>query len=152
MASSIDPYVAATHRTLRNTQLHTLKPVVGVLIGKSATPLRPGEPGYDALSPGDAAKKIKGSEVDGELDAIVTSNNTKANKVTGGTTNAFIKQDSNGDLADGGTVITAFALTVLDDVDAETARITLGVQSAAAGSTIIETGTTAQRAGLHMSA
>lgn len=56
----------------------------------------------DALASGDSNKKIKGSEVDAEFDALVVSSATKADKVVGGITNNLVKQDSSGNLTDAG--------------------------------------------------
>lgn len=101
----------------------------------------------DALPTGDANKKIKGSEVDAEFDAIVTSNNTKADKVTSPTDGAYLVQDSSGNLADSGVVISSFADTVLDDADSDAARVTLDVETGTTGSLKLPGGTTAQRDG-----
>ncbi len=101
----------------------------------------------DALPSGDANKKILGSDVDSEFDAVSTSNNTKANKVASPTDGAYMVQDSNGDAADGGVVISAFIDTVLDDASAEAARATLEVSTADTGSLILPVGTVAQRDG-----
>lgn len=56
----------------------------------------------DALLTGDPNKKIRGSDVDTELDAIGSMSATKANKIASPTNNNVIKQDANGDLVDSG--------------------------------------------------
>jgi len=56
----------------------------------------------DGLTTGDPNKLVKGSEIDSEFDNIETSNNTKANKIVGGTVSNVVEQDSNGDLVDTG--------------------------------------------------
>lgn len=101
----------------------------------------------DALPTGDANKKILGSDMDAELDAVVVSNNTKADKVTSPTSGAYLVQDSNGNLADGGTVISGFSDTLLDDADADAARVTLGIETGPTGALEMPSGTTAQQPG-----
>ena len=108
----------------------------------------------DTLPTGDANKLIKGSEIDDEYDAIVVANNSKADKITSGTTSAYIRQDSNGNLVDSGVVITAYIDTLLDDTTAAAARQTLTggtndltQQTSSTGSVILPVGTTAQRDG-----
>lgn len=56
----------------------------------------------DALPTGNPSKKIYGSEVDTELDAISTMSATKANKIASATANNVITQTSAGDLQDSG--------------------------------------------------
>jgi len=61
----------------------------------------------DALSTGDPNKLVKGSDHDAEFDAIAVSSATKANKISGGTANNVVEQDSNGDLVDTGSATPA---------------------------------------------
>lgn len=56
----------------------------------------------DSLPSGNAAKKIKGVEIDGEYDAIVTMSQSKSNKVSGATNGNLAGLDSGGDLTDSG--------------------------------------------------
>lgn len=68
----------------------------------------------DPLPQGDDAKVVLGSEHDTEYDAIAVAVATKANKVSGGTTNNLIKQSSAGDLTDAGFLVTAYPVANID--------------------------------------
>ncbi len=68
----------------------------------------------DALPSGDSNKIVKGTEHDTEYDAIATAIATKANKVTGGTTNNMLKQGTGGDLADAGFLVDEFPIANVD--------------------------------------
>jgi hypothetical protein len=56
----------------------------------------------DSLESGNPNKKVKGSEVDTELDAVAGSSSTKANKITPAAVNNVATLSSSGDLQDGG--------------------------------------------------
>ncbi len=60
----------------------------------------------DALTTGDPDKVIKGSEVDEEFDALVTSSATKIDVVSGHTTNDLVYLNSVGQLVDAGILYT----------------------------------------------
>ena len=60
----------------------------------------------DALTTGDPDKVIKGSEVDEELDAVVTMSGTKVDQVTGHTTNNLASLNSVGNIEDAGVLKT----------------------------------------------
>lgn len=63
----------------------------------------------DALTTGDPNKVIKGSEVDEELDAILTAVGTKVDKTTGHTTNNLASLNSVGNIEDSGLLKTDVA-------------------------------------------
>lgn len=63
----------------------------------------------DALSTGDPDKVIKGSEVDAEFDALVTSVGTKLDAVVGGTTNNICTLNSTGGVQDSGAALAQYA-------------------------------------------
>lgn len=70
----------------------------------------------DALSTGDANKKIKGVDVGGEFDEIATSSATKANKKVPATAlNIATLNGSTGDLEDGGQTMPSSAVVGLTD-------------------------------------
>ena len=58
----------------------------------------------DALTPGDANKLAKGTEVGTEFDNIATAVATKSNKVAVPTTNNLLKQSATGDLVDADSI------------------------------------------------
>lgn len=75
----------------------------------------------DALLTGDPNKKIRGSDVDTELDAIGSMSATKANKISGAVSGNLIKQDANGDLVDSGisfSSLTGAVTVTLSEINA----------------------------------
>lgn len=70
----------------------------------------------DLLPTGNASKLIKGSEVDGEFDALVTAVGTKSNKITSPTNGNLIQQDATGDLVDATKALSELQLRDADAV------------------------------------
>lgn len=102
----------------------------------------------DALSVGDPNKKIKGSEMDSELDAVATASATKSNKAIPAVTGNVASLTSTGDLQDSG--VTSTELAILDGATVTTAELNIldGVTSTAAELNILD-GVTATAAELN---
>jgi hypothetical protein len=101
----------------------------------------------DALTTGDPAKIVRGTEINTELDNIATAIATKQDADPELTALAGLTSAANklpyftGSGTAAVTDLSAFGRTLLDDADAATARTTLGVQITTKGSVLVGNGT-----------